>query len=115
MLAFAAPGRSHGVMPESAVEDKEQREQGDADTEALKRKVQQQVSKGLQCTYSAAQHSPSSAACSSALTDKMLLWISAAANHKAQQQHYAMSERKRAYLLSPANKSDRVCPDQILK
>ena len=33
-------------MPESAVEDKKQQEQGDADTEALKRKVQQQVRYG---------------------------------------------------------------------
>ncbi|KAA6418150.1 MAG: ATP-binding cassette transporter [Trebouxia sp. A1-2] len=38
LLAFSylpAPSRSHGVMPESAVEDKEARDQGKADTRAL--------------------------------------------------------------------------------
>lgn len=36
MLSFvAAPGRSHGVMPESALEDKEKQDKGRADTDAL--------------------------------------------------------------------------------
>lgn len=31
----AAPGRSHGVMPESALEDKEKQDKGRADADAL--------------------------------------------------------------------------------
>lgn len=31
----AAPGRSHGVMPESALQDKEKQDKGRADADAL--------------------------------------------------------------------------------